>query len=186
MHKIKIRYVLCFVLFCVVNTTIQAASSTPWIHIDSEGDSLHVMQGTKAVVTFTNVAFGKAGVKRYRLRDSEITPKGEFQVVEIKYDSKYHRFLRLNYPNVKDAFWARIEGIIDRETYGSILDALLRRQVPPQDTPLGGDIGIHGIGKGSPRIHRNFDWTKGCVAVTNEQIDALLPWVRIGTRVIIE
>ena len=186
MHTINIRYVLCFVLCCVVTTTIQAASRTTWIRIDSEGDSLHVMQGTEAVMTINNVAFGKAGVKSYRLRDSEITPKGEFQVVEIKYDSKYHRFLRLNYPSVKHAFWARIEGIIDTETYGSILDALLRRQVPPQDTVLGGDIGIHGIGKGSARIHRNFDWTKGCVAVTNEQIDALLPWVRIGTRVIIE
>ena len=182
----KIRHVLSFVLCSVVATTALAGSNTPWIRIDSKAASLYVMQGQKAVMTFTDVSFGKAGVKLYRLRDSEITPKGEFQVVEVKYDSKFHRFLRLNYPSLKHASWARVKGIIDPDTYSSILDALVRRQVPPQDTPLGGDIGIHGIGNGSLTIHRYFNWTKGCVAVTNEQIDALLPWVRVGTRVIIE
>ena len=54
---------------------------------------------------------------------------------------------------------------------------------PP--TTLGGLIGIHGIGKGDPRVHRDFNWTFGCVALTNEQIDQLRPWVRLGTRVVL-
>jgi L,D-peptidoglycan transpeptidase YkuD (ErfK/YbiS/YcfS/YnhG family) len=50
---------------------------------------------------------------------------------------------------------------------------------------LGGAIGIHGIGGGSPDVHRRFHWTEGCVAVSNEQIERLAELVGIGTRVVI-
>jgi L,D-peptidoglycan transpeptidase YkuD (ErfK/YbiS/YcfS/YnhG family) len=56
---------------------------------------------------------------------------------------------------------------------------------PPQNTILGGAIGIHGIGNGDPEIHKRFHWTEGCVAVTNEQIERLAELVDIGTRVVI-
>ena len=52
--------------------------------------------------------------------------------------------------------------------------------------PAGGDIKIHGlknklgfIGK----FHRWFDWTMGCIAVTNEEIDELFATVPIGTKI---
>ena len=44
-------------------------------------------------------------------------------------------------------------------------------------------IGIHGIGDGDRGVHRDFNWTNGCVALTNEEIDELLRWVKIGTPV---
>ena len=56
---------------------------------------------------------------------------------------------------------------------------------PPHDTPLGGMIGIHGIGRGSLKVHRDFNWTEGCVALDNQQIHALARYVRVGMRVII-
>ena len=55
---------------------------------------------------------------------------------------------------------------------------------PPQDTPLGGQIGIHGLGHGNPGIHNaGINWTSGCVALDNRQIEALRPWVKVGMRV---
>ena len=53
-----------------------------------------------------------------------------------------------------------------------------RAKTPPQYTPLGGLIEIHGLGAGA-------DWTLGCVAVENDVIDALWPWVRVGQEVTI-
>jgi L,D-peptidoglycan transpeptidase YkuD (ErfK/YbiS/YcfS/YnhG family) len=50
---------------------------------------------------------------------------------------------------------------------------------------LGGSIGIHGVGAGNRRIHEDFNWTEGCVALTNEQIDDLDRYIHIGTRVVI-
>ena len=56
-------------------------------------------------------------------------------------------------------------------------------QIPPQNTPLGGQIGIHGLGNADERIHKVFDWTHGCIALTNPQIDQLSQWIDTGTVV---
>jgi lipoprotein-anchoring transpeptidase ErfK/SrfK len=67
----------------------------------------------------------------------------------------------------------------------SILKALQQHRTPPQNTPLGGRLGIHGIGRANPAIHKAINWTDGCVALTNQQIRQLSPWVQVGTRVVI-
>ncbi|TVO65135.1 L,D-transpeptidase [Spiribacter aquaticus] len=57
--------------------------------------------------------------------------------------------------------------------------------VPPGRAARG-HIGFHGIGNGDHRVHQAFNWTQGCVAMTNAQIETLMDWVRVGTPVIIE
>jgi murein L,D-transpeptidase YafK len=50
----------------------------------------------------------------------------------------------------------------------------------------GGDVEIHGLGVKWGRIgakHRLTDWTDGCIAVTNEEIDEIYPLIRVGTTV---
>jgi len=56
-------------------------------------------------------------------------------------------------------------------------------RLPPQDTNLGGLLGIHGVGRGNKRVQGVFDWTQGCVAVSNQQIDKLAKWMFLGMRV---
>lgn len=51
---------------------------------------------------------------------------------------------------------------------------------------IGGQIGIHGLGAGDKEIHKVFNWTHGCIALTNEQIDQLTRWVGKGTVVKVE
>lgn len=72
---------------------------------------------------------------------------------------------------------------ISYETWYQILDAKILGKTPPQNTQLGGHIGIHGIGQGNPAIHNNYNWTNGCIALTNKQIDQLSQWVKTGTVV---
>jgi L,D-peptidoglycan transpeptidase YkuD (ErfK/YbiS/YcfS/YnhG family) len=48
---------------------------------------------------------------------------------------------------------------------------------------LGGQIGIHGLGSGDIKVHEVFDWTHGCIALTNSQIDHLSQLVDTGTVV---
>ena len=67
----------------------------------------------------------------------------------------------------------------------AILDAFRRGRLPPQDTALGGELGIHGTGDGSPAIQRDVNWTTGCVALTNQQAFELERWVRVGTTVVV-
>ena len=82
----------------------------------------------------------------------------------------------MHYPNALDAEKGLGEGRIDAATERSIRTALSSDRKPPQSTPLGGEILLHGGGSGS-------DWTLGCVAMENEDIDALRALLPVDLRV---
>ena len=91
------------------------------------------------------------------------TPEGVYQVVGRKANSDFHRALRLSYPSPDDL-----------------------RRAQERGCDPGGDIMIHGLkedwGRDSP-LHRLHDWTHGCVAVTNTEIDEIWRLVPDGTEV---
>lgn len=75
------------------------------------------------------------------------------------------------------------KGILTRVQADAIRSAHAQGKMPPQNTPLGGHIGLHGIGGGDPAVHERYNWTRGCIAVTDDQLDRLLPLIRVGTKV---
>ena len=107
------------------------------------------------------------------------TPEGEYYICTKNPNSRFYLSLGISYPNKEDANKALDEERIDLETYNEIIEAINDGKRPPWDTPLGGEIMIHG--NGSSR-----DWTAGCIAVDNEVMDLLFEICDIGTVVIIE
>ncbi|MBI4515869.1 MAG: L,D-transpeptidase [Deltaproteobacteria bacterium] len=110
------------------------------------------------------------------------TPVGKYYVAEKRAKSSFRRFLGISYPNIDDAERAFAERLITADQWADILFANLRGQVPPWQTPLGGRVGIHGHGG---RDDFGFDWTKGCIAVSDDDIDYLYARVPVGAPVII-
>ena len=161
------------------------ATPATWLLVEANTHTLTVLQGKTVVDKFDYVALGRGGTTSQRQRGDNSTPLGEFHIAWINWKSPFHIFFGLDFPTIDLADQAYREKRIDRETYDSILDALRERRLPPQNTPLGGRIGIHGLGRGSLLIHHEFNWTKGCVALTNPEIERLARWVQIGTRVVI-
>jgi len=155
----------------------------PWLLVDTKADTLTVMKGTRPLEVFHNIALGirGAGIK-YR-RGDEITPVGKFRVGWVNPYSRFKLFFGLDYPNQEYADRAYQQGRIDAATHRRIVTALEKGKTPPQNTPLGGQIGIHGVGAGDPEVHEYFNWTAGCIALDNAQIERLSKWVRIGTQV---
>jgi hypothetical protein len=94
------------------------------------------------------------------------TPEGRYRIVAKKDHgrSRYHRALLLDYPNAAD-----------RERFA----AAKRRGEIPRGARIGGLIEIHGEGG------RGQNWTEGCVALSNRDIDDLYRRVDVGTRVTI-
>jgi hypothetical protein len=75
-------------------------------------------------------------------------------------------------------------GLIGPTEYRQILDALHAGKMPPQHTRLGGEIYIHGRGPeeiGAAPPER--DWTRGCIALDNSDMQELYDLVDIGTAV---
>ncbi|OYT72650.1 MAG: hypothetical protein CFK52_04330 [Chloracidobacterium sp. CP2_5A] len=138
---------------------------------------LELWAGQIRVKTY-RVALG-AEPDRDKLREGDRrTPEGEFYVCTRNDRSRFHLFLGLSYPNEADAERGLRAGLLAREQYDAILQAQRQRSRPPWDTPLGGEVGIHGGGAGA-------DWTWGCVALSNDDIEELWLACPLGAPVTI-
>jgi murein L,D-transpeptidase YafK len=126
-----------------------------------------------------NIALGFAPEGDKEKRDDGKTPEGEFYVAVKNPQSKFTLGLGLSYPNLEDAERGLRTGLISQEQYDAITLAISEKRMPPQDTPLGSEIYIHGGGTAK-------DWTWGCMALDDEEIRELYEAVPAGTKVLIE
>jgi murein L,D-transpeptidase YafK len=112
------------------------------------------------------VALGKNPTGDKLSRGDGRTPEGLFYIEGRNPQSKYHLSLRISYP-----------------------DAAHRSLAKQHGTSAGGDIMIHGLPPAFAMIgalHRQQDWTLGCVAVTNEEIEEIWRAVPDGARILIK
>lgn len=113
-----------------------------------------------------SVDIGLGGMDRKLRSGDDATPEGLYRIQEIRGpgQSRYYRAFLLDYPNEQDK--RRFE-------------TARRNGWIPKGAHPGGLIEIHGEGG------RDQDWTKGCVALTNAEMDEISRWVKIGTIVAI-
>ncbi len=175
---------LCLSLFTVpVIAATEVYPNQIWLLVDTKAKKIEVKKGEETVETLDSIAIGRGGAGLKTHRGDNITPHGEYRIGWIGEKSTFRRFFGLTYPSVDDAENAFEKGVINESVYKRIVSAHQRNQIPPQDTPLGGQIGIHGLGSANARVHEVFDWTHGCIALTNAQIDHLSQIVDTGMLV---
>jgi hypothetical protein len=171
------------VLLCAMLLAVPATAGQPWLLVDTTAQTLAVMDQGEPQLTLHNLSIGRYGASSEKHRGDNMTPLGRFRVTQVKRDSAFYRFIALSYPDAERAVRGQGQGILDDDELQAILSAHARGKAPPQDTGLGGRIGIHGLGGADPALHRAMNWTRGCVALTDRQIDSLLPWVEVGMPV---
>jgi hypothetical protein len=109
---------------------------------------------------------GKNWVGDKRTRGDMATPEGMYKITK-KFDggkTKYYKALLLDYPNDED-----------KEKFRSDIE----RGVLPASAKIGGLIEIHGNGG------KGIDWTEGCIALTDNEMDVVFKVVKVGTPVTI-
>ena len=109
------------------------------------------------------IALGGSPVGKKQCQGDQKTPEGTYSITGRNPQSAFHRSLRVSYPNAEDIANAR------------------RLRCSP-----GGDIMIHGLPNGRGWLgatHVNSDWTLGCIAVTNAEIEEVWKAVPNGTAV---
>jgi len=162
--------------------------SSPNIVIDRHNFSLSLYEDTLLVKTYRAV-FGQ-NVKEPKTKKGDLaTPVGEYKIAAIDTSNKYHKFFRLNYPNLSDAMRGLSKGIINQEQFDQLKYEFYYADYPKLHTELGGNIGIHGIGKLN-FIFKNlpfvFNWTNGSIAISDEDIDELYTVIKKGVKVVIK
>jgi murein L,D-transpeptidase YafK len=122
-----------------------------------EKRKMEAYSGTELMKTY-NVALGKNPLGHKEFEGDNKTPEGRYVITARNPNSGYHKNLGVSYPNETDK--------ANAEKLGK---------------PAGGDIKIHGLRNGRGYIgkfHHLKDWTAGCIAVTNDEVDELYAAVK--------
>lgn len=155
-----------------------------WILINSKENKLKLYNERNVVKEFY-VSIGSNGSSFTRIMGDKKTPTGEFKIDLLNPQSKFKKFFRIDYPRPNHVEKALQENIISKKEYDEYWRYKNSRGYPPQLTKLGGHIGIHGVGNKDSWIHKKINWTEGCVAVTNQEIEDLSKYINVGTKVVI-
>ncbi len=149
--------------FCFASSAAARLTATAdRIVIEKSARHLTLYSHGAAIKTYS-VALGHHPEGAKQMQGDGRTPEGLYFVDFRKADSAYHRALHLSYPNAQDRAHAAALG-----------------------ADPGGDIMIHGIRNGLAwlgPLHRLRDWTNGCIAVTDAQMDEIWSAVPVGTPV---
>ena len=147
----------------------------PEIYVYKEKRRLYVIQSNVLVRDYPiGLGFHPAGDKENE--GDGRTPEGDFLICQKNPVSRFKKALVLNYPDKKHAERAFFEGILSPPEFKEILIAAERKASPPWYTKLGGQIFIHAGG-----AHK--DWTEGCIALYNSDMDELFKIAATGTPV---
>lgn len=150
----------------------------PRIVVSKTQRKLDLYADGRIIRTYT-IALGTSPTDDKERQGDRRTPEGEFYVCQKNAHSQFTVSLGLSYPNAEDAARGLRDKLITQAQHDRILRAIGRKQTPPWNTPLGGEIFIHGGGTGT-------DWTWGCVALADADIIELFNALPLGTPVMIE
>ena len=127
------------------------------------------------------VSLGRAPHFAKEERGDYRTPVGRYYIA-YKKPSRFDRFMGISYPNIEDAEKGYQRGLINADQWADIFFANMKLDTPTSGTPLGGMVGIPGFGD---RAYLPIDWTEGCIAISNDEIEYLYNVVPVGTPVLI-
>ena len=132
------------------------------IILEKSKRELSIFRSGKKLKTY-RVALGRNPIGAKQEEGDKKTPEGIYTIDGRKDDNDYHLALHISYPSPDDVARAAERGVA-----------------------AGSDIEIHGLPNGQGAIgvgHRLLDWTAGCIAVTDEEIEELWRVTPVGTAI---
>lgn len=137
------------------------------VRIDKSDHKLELLAGNRVVKTY-KVAIGIGGMGPKQFEGDMTTPVGRYEVT-TRFRPLYHQFIGVSYPNDTD-----------RARYKD----LKRQGKVPEGRGVGHGIGIHGVGSRKlSGVHKQEDWTHGCIAMDDDEIDEFGSLVSEGTPI---
>ncbi len=133
-----------------------------FVLVDKSDRTLTLFSKGQHCKTYDAMPFGRSPQGHKQFEGDKRTPEGRYFIDARNPASAYHLSLRISYPNAGDIAFAATQG---------------RR--------AGGDIFLHGQPNGLRQGRVPGDWTDGCIAFSNEQIEELWRSIQDGTRILI-
>jgi murein L,D-transpeptidase YafK len=133
------------------------------IRVEKTARKLTLLRGSDILKTY-RISLGRDPDGPKSQEGDGRTPEGRYLIDSRNGRSRFHLALHISYPDANDRARAQ------------------QRSLPP-----GGDIMVHGLPNGLSwldRLHLNRDWTDGCIAVTDPEMDEI--WARVATGTAID
>ncbi|CAM2984695.1 L,D-transpeptidase family protein [Vibrio mytili] len=154
----------CSLLLCCAFVS-GAHAAVDLVKVDKSKRRMYLMDNGVTIKEY-RIALGANPKGHKQERGDNRTPEGSYTLDYVFDDSAYYRSVHISYP-----------------------DAIDRLEAHRQGVDPGGDIKIHGLKNGEtqdPNFIQSFDWTNGCIAITNEEMDEFIKLVKMGTPIAIE
>ncbi|MDD3019977.1 MAG: L,D-transpeptidase family protein [Alphaproteobacteria bacterium] len=148
-----------------VNTPKAASSKVDYIVVQKQARLLSLWKDGRVLRTYSIMAMGANPVGSKVYEGDERTPEGQYYIDEKHVSQNFQKFLRISYPNKQDIQLAKRFGV-----------------------PPGGYVGIHGDRGGMAGFFQRYDknWTDGCLAIRNKDIEEVYSLVEVGTPILIK
>lgn len=163
MRALMLTVLLCWLL-CgfLAGQAIKPSLRADRVFVLKKERKLELMNSGKVIKTY-EVALGGDPIGAKTRQGDHKTPEGVYLLDSRNAHSKFYKSIHISYPNVQDRAAARKNGV----------------------SP-GGDVFVHGLPNGYRYVgvaHRLKDWTDGCIAVTDEELDEIWQAVPNGTPI---
>jgi murein L,D-transpeptidase YafK len=143
-------------------SNVAASVKADRIMVDKSDRTMILYRANKEIMRYTGFKLGDAPVGHKHFQGDEKTPEGTYRISGRNPGSHYHLSLRISYPNAADIAYAKKQG-----------------------KSAGGDIFIHGQPNGWAGGTIAKDWTDGCIALSNAEIEQLWQLVPDGIPITI-
>ncbi len=131
--------------------------------------TLYVLYNGKIIKAYKAV-FGSGGhLEDKKEEGDKKTPEGEFTITGIRDHNQWHKFLGISYPT---------------EESRKKFEENKRKKLISSNATIGGAIGIHGtFGNQDEVVNRRFNWTDGCICLKNTDLEELVKFLTVGTKI---
>lgn len=139
-----------------------AFAAVDLVKVDKSENKMYLLDSGSVVKEY-RVSFGENPKGHKQQEGDEKTPEGTYTLDYKKEDSSFYRAMHVSYPNAQDLTNAKIKGV-----------------------SAGGFIMVHGQRNGLgwlSLLTQRYNWTNGCIALTNPEMDEFMDLVAIGTEI---
>ena len=161
-QSIKFMWLVPFIIMLSACAVAPPQKQTDYVLVEKSYNKMYLVRDGKIFRSY-NVSFG-GNPKGHKQQEGDLrTPEGLYMLTYKNFNSQFYKSLKIDYPNLRDIELARLKGV----------------------SP-GGDIVIHGM----PNEAGNYlgpirprNWTRGCIAVRNHEMDELFDLIEIPTPI---
>ena len=160
--KVVVKIIAAVFVFLLYAGTVHSEQTADLVLVEKSNSRLYLMRQGEAFASF-RVAFGSSPKGHKQEQGDGKTPEGRYMLDYKNSGSAYYKSIHISYPNEKDRQEAR------------------KRGVNP-----GGDIMIHGQKNGYGRLSilvQRFNWTNGCIALSDRDMDQVWDAIKPGTPI---